>query len=103
MLDDQIISAPSIQSPILSGAGVITGGVDGFTPAEAEYLVRMLRAGSLPARLGDEPISERTVAPRPGADSRRVGMITCVLGLLLVNVLFVVYYYYRAWHPRLLR
>jgi len=95
MLDDQVISAPNIQSAILTGSGVITGGSDGFTSNEVDYLVRMLRAGSLPAQLSDEPISERTVGPQLGEDNLRAGLMSCGLGLLIVAV-FLISYYYRA-------
>ncbi len=55
----------------------------------------MLRAGSLPAKLSEEPISERTVGPQLGEDNLRSGLVSCGLGLLVV-ALFLVSYYYRA-------
>ena len=41
---------------------------------ELDYLVSTLNAGSLPAQLADEPISERTVGPQLGADNLRRGL-----------------------------
>ena len=92
MLDDQVISAPNIQSAIETGSGVITGD---FSQSDIDYLVHMLKAGSLPAQLSEEPISERTVGPQLGEDNLRAGLVSCGLGLLVVAV-FLIGYYYRA-------
>ena len=93
MLDGRVISAPNINSPITGGSGIITGGGNGFTAGEMDYLVRMLSAGSLPAQLNDEPISERTVGPQLGEDNLRAGLLACGLGLVVVAVFLIGYYY----------
>jgi SecD/SecF fusion protein len=59
VLDGQIVSAPSLNSPIRND-GEISGG---FTHRQVEDLVIMLRAGSLPVRLKPAPVEERSVAP----------------------------------------
>ncbi|HTW93428.1 MAG TPA: hypothetical protein VMD30_01455 [Tepidisphaeraceae bacterium] len=51
ILDDCIITAPSIDAPIVGGSGIITGGGKGFTPERAAALANLLRAGPLPAPL----------------------------------------------------
>jgi SecD/SecF fusion protein len=96
VLDDRMISAPVLNSKITS-SGVISGNKSqgGFTAKEVGYLVNMLSAGSLPAKLTDEPISERTVGSTIGADNLRYGLISCGLGLVVV-VVFLVGYYYLA-------
>jgi protein-export membrane protein SecD len=48
VLDDRIIMAPNIQSPIMGGTGRITGR---FTQEETDQMAMILRAGALPARL----------------------------------------------------
>jgi preprotein translocase subunit SecD len=58
VLDGVVLSAPVIQTPILGGAGQITGN---FTVADAKRLALLLRAGALPVRLIQ--IEERFVAP----------------------------------------
>ncbi|QOV91739.1 protein translocase subunit SecD [Humisphaera borealis] len=94
MLDGRLISAPNINSAITGGTGTITGGgKGGFAPKELEYLVSMLSAGSLPAQLDDEPIFERTVGPQLGEDNLRSGLIACSLGLVIVAIFLVSYYY----------
>ncbi len=92
MLDDKIISAPNLNGRIAS-RGQISGGDNGFKPSELAYLVNTLNAGSLPARLTDEPIRERTVGPQLGADNLRAGLIACLLGLVAVAAFMIGYYY----------
>ena len=46
VLDDKVLSAPRILSPIMGGAGQISGN---FTTEQARELATLLRAGSLPA------------------------------------------------------
>ncbi|MGF1632404.1 MAG: protein translocase subunit SecD [Phycisphaerae bacterium] len=91
VLDDELISAPRIQSQIGS-RGQITGD---FTADEANFVARTLNAGSAPARLSDEPIRERNVGPQLGEDNLRSGLIACVLGLFFV-LLFMTGYYFIA-------
>ncbi|MFA7440324.1 MAG: protein translocase subunit SecD [Sphingomonadaceae bacterium] len=87
ILDGQIISAPRINSPILGGAGIITGN---FTTASANELAIMLRSGKLPVELA--VIEERTVGPDLGADSIRAGAIASVLSIVLVAVFMILTY-----------
>jgi len=87
VLDNQVISAPRIQEPILGGNGIISGN---FTVQTANELAILLRAGALPAPL--EIVEERTVGPDLGADSIRAGQIASVLALVLVIVFMVLYY-----------
>src|SRR5665213_1759053 len=68
-------------------------GENGFDPAELDYLVSTLKAGSLPATLSDEPISERTVGPQLGQDYLNSGLIARALGLVVVAVLLIGYYF----------
>jgi SecD/SecF fusion protein len=91
-LDDKIISAPRINSQI-GREGIIDGGEKGFSQAELTYLISTLNAGSLPARLEDEPISERTVGPQIGEDNLRAGLVACAFGLVVVAVFLIGYYY----------
>ena len=94
VLDERMISAPVINSRI-AGVGQITGNraEGGFSGKEQGYLVSMLRAGSLPARLTDEPIREQTVGPQIGADNLRAGFVACGFGLFVVAVFLIGYYY----------
>lgn len=92
VLDDKVITAPNIKTQI-GAQGSIDGGEKGFSPSELRYLINTLSAGSLPAQLADEPISERTVGPQLGKDNLRAGLIACVVGLFVVAVFLIGYYY----------
>ena len=87
VLDDKVYSAPVIQEKISGGAARITGN---FTAEEAHDLAIVLRAGALPAPVN--VIEERTVGPSLGADSIRKGLISMIVGGLLVVVFMVIYY-----------
>lgn len=86
VLDNQVRSAPTIQSRI-EDQGRITGA---GSQQEASDLALVLRAGSLPA--GIQYIEERSVGPSLGADSIREGIVAGIAGLLAVIVAMLVYY-----------
>ncbi len=87
VLDNTVYSAPVIQDRIAGGKAVITGN---FTMNEAKDLAIALRAGSLPAPV--TIIEERTVGPTLGADSIRMGMISMLVGGVLILMFMVIYY-----------
>lgn len=86
VLDNQVISAPTIQNRI-EDQGRITGA---SSQQEAADLALNLRAGSLPA--GIVPLEERTVGPSLGSDSIRQGIIAGIIGLVAVVSIMLVYY-----------
>jgi SecD/SecF fusion protein len=92
VLDDRMISAPNLNSEI-GANGQITGGNGGFSDSQLKYLVNTLSAGSLPATLADEPISERTVSPQLGEDNLRAGLVATGVGLVVVSIFLVGYYH----------
>lgn len=87
VLDNEVISAPVIRSPILGGQGQISGG---FTVTAANDLAILLRAGALPAPL--TILEERTVGPGLGADSVAAGEIAALIGFAAV-ILFMIAVY----------
>jgi SecD/SecF fusion protein len=88
VLDDKAISAPNINSPIRD-KGIIQGT---FTPTQVNDMVDKLNAGSLPARMIDQPISERVIGPSIGADNIHRGIVSGLIGTALVIVFMIVYY-----------
>ncbi len=88
VLDDKAISAPNINSPIRD-RGIIQGT---FTPTQVTDMVDKLNAGSLPARMIDQPISERVIGPSIGADNIRRGIESGLIGIALVIAFMIVYY-----------
>ncbi|WP_138379732.1 protein translocase subunit SecD [Luteithermobacter gelatinilyticus] len=87
VLDNKVISAPRINSPILGGSGIITGN---FTIDSASELALLLRAGALPAPL--KVLEERTVGPDLGADSVAAGEIAAMIGLAAVMIYILLSY-----------
>ena len=87
VLDNEVISAPSINSPILGGNGIITGS---FTVKEANDLALLLRSGALPAPL--VVLEERTVGAGLGADSINAGVTASIIGLIFVVVFMLAAY-----------
>jgi len=79
VLDNEVISAPMIQSHIPGGSGIITGQ---FTVEESTGLAILLRAGSLPAELTF--LEERTIGPELGQDSIDAGKVACMVAGFLV-------------------
>ena len=92
VLDGKIISAPAING-VITNSGIIEGGSRGFSRSELDYLVSTLSAGSLPARLEDEPISERHVEPELGHTNLMAGLLACGVGVIVVGVFLISYYY----------
>jgi len=87
VLDEEVISAPVIQSHIPGGSGIITGN---FTVEESTQLAVLLRAGALPAGL--EFLEERTIGPELGADSIEAGKLAAMVGALAVIVFMILTY-----------
>ena len=87
VLDGKVISAPTINTPITGGKGIITGN---FTVASANDLALLLRSGALPAPL--TVLEERVVGPGLGEDSIRAGTLACVLGLVFVFIFMIIVY-----------
>ena len=88
IMDNELISAPSIQSKI-SDRGQIMGR---FSDEEVEELVNVLRAGRLPAVLKPEPISENRIDPLLGEDTIRKGSFAIGASLIAVLVFMLLYY-----------
>lgn len=87
VLDNRIISAPVINSPITGGSGQITGD---FTQEEASQLAIVLRSGALPAKL--QVVERRVVDASLGADSIRAGVLSSIVGVVLVAIFMVAVY-----------
>jgi SecD/SecF fusion protein len=87
VLDNKVISAPRILTPITGGSGQISGH---FTVEQANNLSILLRAGALPAKLNI--VEERTVGPGLGQDSIDSGKRAAYVGAALVVVYMLVTY-----------
>lgn len=86
-LDDEVISAPNIMSPILGGSGQITGV---GKVADAVELATLLSSGSLPVDITFD--SQKVVGPDLGKDSIQAGKIAVTIGFAAVIVFMIVAY-----------
>jgi len=93
LLDDTLLSAPTIRSTI-SGDGQITGS---FKQSDVDFLVGVLNAGSLPAALVAEPISEQKISPQLGADTIRSGARAMLLATIVVLAFMLAYYRFSGF------
>jgi preprotein translocase subunit SecD len=87
VLDGIVHSAPVIQERISGGHAQISGS---FTMEEAHDLAIVLRAGALPAPV--VILEQRTVGPSLGQDSIDKGILSIIVGIILVIVFMVIYY-----------
>lgn len=88
VIDDEIFSAPRINSPIY-GSATISGGRGGFTETEARALVSVLEN---PLQNPIEIVSESMVTATYGANTVRQGIYAGIIGLGLTLVFMVLYY-----------
>lgn len=90
VLDDNVYSAPVVQNEIAGGVSSISGS---FTVEEAKDLANVLKAGRLPAPA--HIVAEAVVGPSLGQEAIHAGLLSSLVGLLVVLV-FMVAYYNRA-------
>jgi len=89
LLDDQVVTAPNIGERI-SRSIRISGD---FDQSEIDYVIRVLSAGSLAARLSPEPLSTNTLGPDLGQDNLESGLNAGFWAFGIVAVFMVIYYY----------
>jgi preprotein translocase subunit SecD len=87
VLDNEVISAPVIQSHIAGGSGIITGR---FSVEDSTQLAVLLRAGALPA--GMTFLEERTIGPELGQDSIDAGRTASLVAMGLVLLFMALAY-----------
>ncbi|MBM2292154.1 protein translocase subunit SecD [Sulfitobacter pseudonitzschiae] len=87
VLDNEVVSAPVIQSHIPGGSGIITGR---FTVEQTTKLAVLLRAGALPAKMNF--LEERTIGPELGQDSIEAGKLATGVAFAGVLIFMVLSY-----------
>jgi len=87
VLDEVVISAPVIQSPITDGRGQISGS---FSLQEATGLSTVLRYGSLPYPVAE--LSAVAISPTLGDEFLQAGVQAASIGLILVLVFMLLHY-----------
>lgn len=87
VLDGRVLSAPSINEPILGGSAQISGS---FSVASANALAISLRSGALPVKM--TVVEERTVTPELGQDSIEKGVVAGIIATVAVLTLMLIVY-----------
>lgn len=87
LLDDEVVSAPSVNGPITQGSSQISGN---FTLQEATDLANILEIGKLPAKT--EIIQEAVVGPSLGQENINRSVRALVIGFVLVLAFMILYY-----------
>jgi preprotein translocase subunit SecD len=88
ILDGEVISAPTVQTPTFDNGSVQISG--SFSETEAKDLARVLQFGAVPVKF-DTP-TVQTVSASLGEDSLRAAILSGLIGLLLVLVFLLFYY-----------
>jgi len=86
VLDNDVVSAPEIQSVIV-GDAEITGS---FTKGQAETLATQLKYGALPLSFAQQSLE--TVSPTLGLQQMEAGLLAGAIGLVLVVFYCLLYY-----------
>ncbi|MCD7778923.1 MAG: protein translocase subunit SecD [Clostridiales bacterium] len=87
LLDDSVISAPTVNTAILDGSAIITGD---FTNEEAQNLANLIKSGSLPFDL--RVIESNSIGARLGASSLSTSLFAGVIGIILVLLFMLIAY-----------
>jgi SecD/SecF fusion protein len=93
IFDGQLLSAPVIQSKI-SENGQITGN---FTQQEVDFIVGILKSGSMPVVMQKNPISENQIGAILGMDTIIKGSWSIAISLLLVLAFTWAYYRFSGF------
>ncbi|MVM39937.1 protein translocase subunit SecDF [Spirosoma sp. HMF3257] len=90
LLDNLVYTAPNVQNEIPNGRSSISGN---FTVEETKDMANVLKAGKLPAPTNI--VEENVVGATLGSEAVSAGVLSSIIGILLV-LAFVVFYYNRA-------
>ncbi len=86
-LDDQLVSAPTVNEEIIGGNAVISGQ---FTTEEAKNLNIQLNAGALPVPI--KILEQRIIGPTLGQESVQKSFTAGAIGLAIVTLYMALYY-----------
>jgi SecD/SecF fusion protein len=87
LLDDEVVSAPRVNDPILNGSSSISGN---FTIQEAKDLSNILQIGKLPTKT--KIIQEALVGPSLGKENISRSMNSLLIGFSMVLIFMLLYY-----------
>jgi preprotein translocase subunit SecD len=89
-LDNNLISAPKVNSSSFSGGKATISG--NFTRQSAEDLANLLKSGALPVQLKSTPLYQETVSATLGTDSLNSSLRAGIIGIAIVMLFMIAYY-----------
>ncbi|MGV3705135.1 MAG: protein translocase subunit SecDF [Arcticibacter sp.] len=92
VLDNYVYSAPTVQNEISGGISSITGQ---FTANDTKDLANVLKAGRLPAPA--KIVSEYVVGPSLGLESINKGLVSSIVGVIVILLFMGLYYSKGGW------
>lgn len=87
VLDNNVYSAPTVQTAITDGNSQITGH---FTAEDTRDLANVLKSGKMPAPA--KIVSEEIVGPTLGAESIRLGVWSCAIAFVVLMIYMIAMY-----------
>ncbi len=87
VLDNTVLTVPTIREPILNGEGEISGN---FTEKQASELAILLKSGALPAPL--KIIEEKNIGPSLGEESIKAGEMAATISIIAVALFIIITY-----------
>lgn len=88
ILDEQILTNPTVREPITTGEAQIEGGYKDLQEANQDAI--LLRSGALPVKL--EKVAVQSVGPTLGADSLAKSTKAGVVGIAAILIFMIGYY-----------
>lgn len=86
-LDGALVSAPTVQEPIVDGTAIISGN---FTAETAKLLVRDLNLGALPVPIALE--STQTIGATLGEKALQAGVMAGIIGFIILSIFMILWY-----------
>lgn len=91
-MDDEMISAPTVDEPITDGKAQISGGSQGFTSEEAQKLANQINAGTIPFALTVDNAKLRVVSPSLGENSLDVMLLAGEIAFGAICLMLILIY-----------
>lgn len=87
VMDENIISSPTVKTEINSETCIIEGN---FTPETAQELANQIKSGQLPFELNT--VSKETIGAELGADALPTSLMAAGIGVLIIMLFMIVMY-----------
>lgn len=89
-MDDECISYPEVEEPLVDGSCRISNSNGGFTAEEARELANKINGGALPFKLEQKSLS--TISPILGIGARDAMALAGLIAFVLIAIFMIIYY-----------